>query len=243
MGVLTAAPDLTSFTPQKVFTFRRSLRGLSRQHSTNSGDSSRFRSTISNIFGRNNDDPRDCEIGTTVLTTSDPNLLRGLSSKRVKFIKTHLDFAPPERRAWECAQLQEQVNFLDILVNPAPVQLVEKTPLSEVHSLFSMVGIYQAYVTNIGRLVGVVGLSELKRTIDDVNSGDIEKYFLDDIQSDLVEAETPLLERLDRIQLEVEGEELPDDEDDDEKSNLKAGEELNGNIIRRETSSGFGTFV
>lgn len=160
VGVLPE-PDLTTDTTQKVFAYRKISRGLTRQHSTNS-DSSRLRSTISNIFGRNEDaNSRDMEIGTQVLTTSDPNLLRGLSSKRVKFIKTHIDFAPPERRLWELAQLQMAVNFLDVLVNPAPVQLVEKTPLSDVHSLFSMVGIYQAYVTNIGRLVGVVGLTEV----------------------------------------------------------------------------------
>lgn len=200
VGGLTE-PDLTTDTPQKVFAYRKSLRGLTRQLSTNSTDS-RFRSTISNIFGRNNDDGtmRDMEIGAQVLTTSDPNLLRGICSKRVKFIKTHIDFAPPERRIWELAQLRTKVNFIDVLVNPAPVQLVEKTPLSDVHSLFSMVGIHQAYVTNIGRLVGVVGLTELKIAIDDVNSGDVEKYYVEEIRSEVPEAETPLLERLDRIQ-------------------------------------------
>lgn len=202
VGVLPA-PDVTSGgadTPTKVFTFRRSFKG-----STNSGDS-RFRSTISNIFGRNhNDDGLDLEIGSTVLSTSDPNLIRGITSKRVKFIKNRVDFSPQERKTWEFEQLQEPVNFLDVIVNPAPVQLVEKTPLSDVHSLFSMVGINHAYVTNIGRLVGVVGLTELKSAIEDVNSGNIEKYCHPELVS--IEepcSETPLLHRLDRIQNAVD---------------------------------------
>lgn len=227
VGILNG-PDITD-TAQKVFTYRKSIRGLSRQYSTASGDS-RFRSTISNIFGKNDDsNSRDLEIGTQVLATSDPNLLRGLSSKRVKFIKTHIDFTPSERRAWEMAQLEEKVNFLDILVNPAPVQLVEKTPLSDVHSLFSMVGIYNAYVTNIGRLVGVVGLTELKKAIDDVNNGDIEKYFEDEVTSEAVaEAETPLLERLDRIQY---------------SSEENGHSEQNGGQIEDQKQSTLGTFV
>lgn len=196
----TRDEDSPETTP-KVFTFRRSLRGLTRQSSTNSGDS-RFRSTISNIFGRNtNDESLDLEIGSTILSTSDPNLIRGLSlNKRVKFIKDHLDFGPVERRAWEIEQLKAKVNFLDVVVNPAPVQLVEKTPLADVHSLFSMVGIYTAYVTNIGRLVGVVGLTELKKVIEDVNSGHIEKYCLAEEPAYEPSQETPLLERLENIQ-------------------------------------------
>lgn len=222
VGVL-AEPDVTTGAPQKVFAYRKNARGLSRQLSINSGDS-RFRSTISNIFGRNEEgNSRDLEIGAQVLATSDPNLLRGLSSKRVKFIKSHIDFAPPERRNWEMQQLNEKVNFLDILVNPAPVQLVEKTPLSDVHSLFSMVGIYHAYVTNIGRLVGVVGLTELKKAIDDVNSGDIEKYFIDEIETDIQEAETPLLERLDRIAFSSDSSPDTEEADDCEDEKCRLG--------------------
>lgn len=201
VGVLNAAPDvlgLSDETQSRILTFRKSL-GLS----TNSGDS-RFRSTISNIFGRQNDDnySRDLEIGSTILSTSDPNLIRA-HNKRVKFIKSKLDFTPVERRKWEFQQLQEQLDFMEVVVNAAPVQLVEKTPLSDVHSLFTMVGIYTAYVTKIGKLVGVVGLTELKQVIDNVNSGNIERYCsIEDLSEDHPPAETPLLDRLDRIQFQ-----------------------------------------
>lgn len=48
-------------------------------------------------------------------------------------------------------------------VDPSPFQLVERTSLLRVHSLFSMMGVNHAYVTNIGRLVGVVSLKEVSQ--------------------------------------------------------------------------------
>jgi chloride channel 2 len=56
-------------------------------------------------------------------------------------------------------------------VDPAPFQLAEKTSLLKVHSLFSMLSMNRAYVTAIGRLVGVVGLKELRKSIEDANTG------------------------------------------------------------------------
>ncbi|CAH2244074.1 jg18136 [Pararge aegeria aegeria] len=56
-------------------------------------------------------------------------------------------------------------------IDPAPFQLVERTSLLKVHSLFSTLGVSRAYVTAIGRLIGVVSLKELRKAIEDVNSG------------------------------------------------------------------------
>ncbi|KAB7498403.1 hypothetical protein Anas_03526 [Armadillidium nasatum] len=44
-----------------------------------------------------------------------------------------------------------------------------------VHSLFSMLGLNHAYVTAIGRLIGVVALKELRRAIEETNLGDFPK--------------------------------------------------------------------
>ena len=41
----------------------------------------------------------------------------------------------------------------------------------QVHSVFSMLGVNHAYVTAIGRLIGVVGLKELREAIEGANSG------------------------------------------------------------------------
>jgi chloride channel 2 len=61
------------------------------------------------------------------------------------------------------------VDFSSCKIDPAPFQLVEKTSLVKVHSLFSMIGVNMAYVTTIGRLVGVVGLKELRSGIENAN--------------------------------------------------------------------------
>ena len=43
------------------------------------------------------------------------------------------------------------------------------------HSLFSMLGVNHAYVTTIGKLIGVVGLKELRVAIEGANSGQSNK--------------------------------------------------------------------
>lgn len=75
--------------------------------------------------------------------------------------------------------MQEQVNFSDCRIDPAPFQLVERTSLLKVHSTFSMLGVEVAYVTNIGKLVGVVGLKELRKAIEDANSGKLKPHDLE----------------------------------------------------------------
>ncbi|XP_074040504.1 chloride channel protein 2 isoform X2 [Leptinotarsa decemlineata] len=80
-----------------------------------------------------------------------------------------------EQQAWESEQLKSQVDFTTARIDPAPFQLVERTSLLKVHSLFSLLAINFAYVTSIGKLVGVVGLKELRQAIEDANSGNPPK--------------------------------------------------------------------
>uniref|UniRef100_A0A8B9JKF8 Chloride channel, voltage-sensitive 2b n=1 Tax=Astyanax mexicanus TaxID=7994 RepID=A0A8B9JKF8_ASTMX len=61
---------------------------------------------------------------------------------------------------WEELQLDEQVNFNNCKIDPAPFQLVERTSLHKTHTIFSLLGLDHAYVTSIGRLIGVVSLRE-----------------------------------------------------------------------------------
>uniref|UniRef100_A0AAY4DZW2 Chloride channel protein n=1 Tax=Denticeps clupeoides TaxID=299321 RepID=A0AAY4DZW2_9TELE len=61
---------------------------------------------------------------------------------------------------WEEQQLDEQVNFNNCKIDPAPFQLVERTSLHKTHTIFSLLGLDHAYVTSIGRLIGVVSLKE-----------------------------------------------------------------------------------
>jgi chloride channel 2 len=81
------------------------------------------------------------------------------------------DLSLEEQREWEKQEMEKPVDFSELHIDPAPFQLVEKSSLLKVHSLFSMLGVNHAYVTTIGRLIGVVGLKELRKAIEDANSG------------------------------------------------------------------------
>lgn len=94
--------------------------------------------------------------------------------KKVQLPKERVcDMASEDQHRWEDEQMQLPVNFTSIHIDPAPFQLVGMTSLLKVHSLFSMVGVNHAYVTDIGKLVGVVGLKELRQAIEDANSGNV----------------------------------------------------------------------
>ncbi|TFJ98459.1 mucin-3A [Platysternon megacephalum] len=67
---------------------------------------------------------------------------------------------------WECQQLQEPVRLEDLPIDPAPYRLLEKETLYQCYDLFNLLGLRTAYVTNVGRLVGVVSLRELKAAVE-----------------------------------------------------------------------------
>uniref|UniRef100_A0A8D3C3U9 Chloride channel, voltage-sensitive 1b n=1 Tax=Scophthalmus maximus TaxID=52904 RepID=A0A8D3C3U9_SCOMX len=64
-------------------------------------------------------------------------------------------------KAWEEAELDKPVDMEQIRIDPSPFQLVERTSLHKTHTLFSLLGLSHAYVTSIGKLVGVVALKEV----------------------------------------------------------------------------------
>uniref|UniRef100_A0A3P9L965 Chloride channel protein 2 n=1 Tax=Oryzias latipes TaxID=8090 RepID=A0A3P9L965_ORYLA len=76
------------------------------------------------------------------------------------------DMTLREITEWEEKQLDEQVNFNNCKIDPAPFQLVERTSLHKTHTIFSLLGLDHAYVTSIGRLIGVVSLKELRKAIE-----------------------------------------------------------------------------
>ncbi|BFZ23084.1 hypothetical protein BsWGS_26123 [Bradybaena similaris] len=75
-----------------------------------------------------------------------------------------------DQEVWEQERLQQPIAWEGVQIDPAPFQLVERTSLHKVHSLFSLLGLSHAFVTNTGCLVGVVGLKELRIAIQ----GEIE---------------------------------------------------------------------
>lgn len=73
------------------------------------------------------------------------------------------DMSSEDQKLWEMEEMARPIDLhaANVNIDPSPFQLVERTSLLKVHSLFSMVGINHAYVTKIGRLVGVVALKEV----------------------------------------------------------------------------------
>ncbi|XP_038242089.1 chloride channel protein ClC-Kb-like isoform X4 [Dermochelys coriacea] len=67
---------------------------------------------------------------------------------------------------WECQQLQEPVRLEELPIDPAPYRLLENETLYQCYDLFNLLGLRTAYVTNVGRLVGVVSLRELKAAVE-----------------------------------------------------------------------------
>lgn len=73
---------------------------------------------------------------------------------------------PEEIKAWEEAEMDKPLEIDQIRIDPSPFQLVERTSLHKTHTLFSLLGLSHAYVTNTGKLVGVVALKELQKAIE-----------------------------------------------------------------------------
>ncbi|KAJ8917396.1 hypothetical protein NQ315_002420 [Exocentrus adspersus] len=95
-----------------------------------------------------------------------------LSSHKLEVAVIRVCDLPIEQQmAWEEEQMKDQVDFATVRIDPAPFQLVERTSLLKVHTIFSMLAINFAYVTSIGKLVGVVTLKELRKAIEEANSG------------------------------------------------------------------------
>lgn len=84
------------------------------------------------------------------------------------------DMSPEEKQKWRFQQLAQPIDYFNdryLVIDPAPFQLVEGTCLFQVHSLFVMVGVHLAYVTQVGQLVGVVGLKELRSAMENARQG------------------------------------------------------------------------
>ncbi|KAI6656410.1 hypothetical protein LOD99_1206 [Oopsacas minuta] len=58
----------------------------------------------------------------------------------------------------------------ETMIDAAPFQLVEKTSLIKVHTLFALLSLNHSYVTQGGRLVGIVTLKEIRAAIEEDTS-------------------------------------------------------------------------
>ncbi|OUC49181.1 putative chloride transporter, ClC family [Trichinella nativa] len=73
-----------------------------------------------------------------------------------------------EIEKWISGHWNDKLKYDNIEIDPTPVQLLEKTSLHKIHTLFSLLGLHILYVTKLGRLVGVVSLKELREALENV---------------------------------------------------------------------------
>ncbi|KAM3912940.1 chloride channel protein 1 isoform 2-T2 [Leptodactylus fuscus] len=105
----------------------------------------RFRSSLTRIFCRSEEDkpeepPQEPDLEDTM--------------------------TPEEIAVWEQQELGKVASFDSCLIDPSPFQLVERTSLHKTHTLFSLLGLSQAYITSGGKLRGVIALKELQKAIE-----------------------------------------------------------------------------
>uniref|UniRef100_A0AAY5KTZ7 Chloride channel protein n=1 Tax=Esox lucius TaxID=8010 RepID=A0AAY5KTZ7_ESOLU len=88
----------------------------------------------------------------------------------IHLIFSHLTFSDKgplqSIKEWEEIEMDKPMAIDQIRIDPSPFQLVERTSLHKTHTLFSLLGLSHAYVTSIGKLVGVVALKELQKAIE-----------------------------------------------------------------------------
>ncbi|CAJ0581660.1 unnamed protein product, partial [Mesorhabditis spiculigera] len=82
-------------------------------------------------------------------------------------VPLHAVFTRPSNTELHKDQSEEEllnrtIDLDEIAIDSAPFQLVHGSSLYKVHSLFSLLGLSHAYVSDRGRLIGVVGLKELR---------------------------------------------------------------------------------
>uniref|UniRef100_A0A8C4FAY6 Chloride channel protein 2 n=1 Tax=Dicentrarchus labrax TaxID=13489 RepID=A0A8C4FAY6_DICLA len=114
-------------------------------------------------------DAEGLEKNNNVESPTSPELRRPSKRVRISVVDdgdVEDDMTIREIAEWEEMQLDEQVNFNNCKIDPAPFQLVERTSLHKTHTIFSLLGLDHAYVTSIGRLIGVVSLKELRKAIE-----------------------------------------------------------------------------
>ncbi|VDM62693.1 unnamed protein product [Angiostrongylus costaricensis] len=77
------------------------------------------------------------------------------------YSQTETHDVPVHTLAQRVQILASKIDLDDVAIDPAPFQLVKGTSLYKVHTLFSLLALNHAYVTEKGRLVGVVSLKEV----------------------------------------------------------------------------------
>ncbi|KRZ84808.1 Chloride channel protein 1 [Trichinella sp. T8] len=90
-------------------------------------------------------------------------LLRGKRKHKVEF---DCDLNSEEREQWEEERMSAIPNYKNLAIDYAPFQLVHTTTLFRAHAVFSLLSLQRAYITDRGRLVGIVNLENLREAVE-----------------------------------------------------------------------------
>ncbi|GMT14004.1 hypothetical protein PFISCL1PPCAC_5301, partial [Pristionchus fissidentatus] len=109
------------------------------------------------------------------------------------------------------------IHLEDVLIDPSPFQIVAHTSLLKVHSLFSLLGLNRAYVTQHGMLAGVIALREVRLAIERATNGQLLPLELESECEDLPEPSKSSPEML----LRLPTKDVYDDDHSDYEDNLQ----------------------
>ncbi|GMT16192.1 hypothetical protein PFISCL1PPCAC_7489, partial [Pristionchus fissidentatus] len=119
------------------------------------------RSTLPNVMASDIFVEQGSSGTDSLLSTKDTGLIRNRHGSGVDFV--HAIPESSRRRLLETPISLDSAN-----IDAAPFQLVKSTTLYKVHNMFSLLALNHAYVTDKGKLVGVVSLKELRETFANV---------------------------------------------------------------------------
>lgn len=147
------------------------ISGLDRQESrrsTDSRSSSRNSSRAGSPTKEFDDQPESKE---TYITDGETAVRRSKFATLVSSANDDLDLEDSTIPVESLLQrklelLREFVDLSGRRIDASPFQIVQRTSLHKVHTLFSLLGLTHAFVTSHGRIVGVITLKELRAAIE-----------------------------------------------------------------------------
>ncbi|UMM18055.1 hypothetical protein L5515_014300 [Caenorhabditis briggsae] len=161
--------NIGRITPAEIFnTIRRTSMRLSRRSPSRRSNSSQTRENSIPETARSDAVSNDqvefvserTISGNTLLSISPLHCPNNIPLQAVFTRPSSADLSKAETNA--DILLNRNIDLDEIAIDAAPFQLVLGSSLYKVHTLFSLLGLSHAYVTDCGKLVGVVGLKELR---------------------------------------------------------------------------------
>ncbi|CAI5440814.1 unnamed protein product [Caenorhabditis angaria] len=164
--------NIGRITPAEIFnTLRRTSMRLSRRSPSRRSNSSAKESVPDTSRTDNNSDLVELVSertisGNTLLSISPLHAPNNVPLQAVFTRPQSADIVKNETNA--DILLNRNIDLDEIAIDAAPFQLVLGSSLYKVHTLFSLLGLSHAYVTDCGKLVGVVGLKELRDALANI---------------------------------------------------------------------------